>query len=144
MHAEDYRTRCKVSEFDIDDEVADFLKRGLTDHVDHRRVQGLKVVGNKVTIYSFGNESGSRSELGIRPRVPSAAETIISYICTADRLEAILGDLQRNFLRRAVKHGETAAQRWYWWQTIRTVAAFGVQIGVKLAMVRELLEKLGL
>lgn len=78
------------------------------------------------------------------PRVPSSAETLISYVCTPDRLEAVLGDLERNFVRRAAKHREKAARRWYWWQTARTVAAFGVEIVVKLVMVRELLRKSGL
>jgi hypothetical protein len=76
--------------------------------------------------------------------IPPTAETIISYICTPDRLEAVLGDLERNFARRAAKHSEKAARRWYWWQTTRTVAAFGVQIAVKLVIVREMLRKLGL
>lgn len=78
------------------------------------------------------------------PDVPSGAETVVSYVCTPDRLEAVLGDLQRNFIRRAIKHGEKAARRWYWWQTARTVAAFGVQIVVRVVMLRALLEKLGL
>jgi hypothetical protein len=78
------------------------------------------------------------------PGVPSLPETIISYVCTPDRLVAVMGDLQRNFSRRAAKHGEKAARRWYWWQTARTVAAFVFQIIVKVVMLRELLRKLGL
>jgi hypothetical protein len=93
-----------------------------------------------LTQESIVSKDLSPSELSI----PTAAETIISYVCTPDRLEAVLGDLERNFARRAAKHGEEEARRWYWWQTVRTVAAFGVQIVVRIVMVRELLRKLGL
>ena len=78
------------------------------------------------------------------PDVPSAAETIISYACSPDRLEAVLGDLQRNFARRVAKHGDTAARRWYWWQTARTLTAFGLQLVTKAVLLRALLAKLGL
>jgi hypothetical protein len=82
--------------------------------------------------------------LVIVPRVPSTAETILSYVCTPDRLEAVLGDLERNFDRRAAKHGEKAARHWYWWQTARTVIIFGIQIIASLALLRGLFRKLGL
>jgi len=99
---------------------------------------------NDVLQFSYTvNRTGELRPL-VATDVPSTAETIISYLCTPDRLEAVLGDLQRNFARRAAKHGEKAARRWYWWQTARTVAAFGVQIVMKVVMLRALLEKLGL
>jgi len=98
------------------------------------------LVDGSCDLSSFGNGSTHQPMIA----VPSAAETIISYVCTPDRLEAVLGDLERNFARRATKQGEKAARGWYWWQTARTVAAFGFQIVVKAVLLRELLRKLRL
>lgn len=76
--------------------------------------------------------------------IPSLAESVISYVCAPDRLEAVLGDLQRNSCRYASKHGAKAARRWYWWQTVRTFAAFGFQTLARLVLAHELLKRLGL
>jgi hypothetical protein len=76
--------------------------------------------------------------------VPQTGETILWYLCSPDRLEVVLGDLERNFKRRAASHGEQAARRWYWWQISRTVVVFGFQVIVKVAVQRGVLEKLGI
>ena len=120
-------------------------------HIDQDHIKGLRVPPlniKKSSIYDIYLDFGTYvHHHGVRrcpPDVPSAAETIISYVCTPDRLEAVLGDLERNFARRAAKHGEHAARRWYWWQTARTVVVFGFQIVVSAVALRELLRKLGL
>lgn len=79
-----------------------------------------------------------------RATVPSTAEAIISYVCRPDCAEAVLGDLQRNFSRYATRHGEKAARRWYWWQTIRTGATFCTMALSRLVLLKMLLGKLGL
>ena len=103
----------------------------------------LVALALKISDQKQNNERADQS-LTVTSKVPSAAETMISYVCTPDRLEAVLGDLERNFARRAARHGDKAARRWYWWQTFRTVTVFGVQMVVKLVLLRELLRKLGL
>ena len=74
--------------------------------------------------------------------VPSAGETILSYVCEPDRLEAMLGCLEQNFKRRATKHGRHAAQRYYWFQVARAVISFGLDALQRLDLLRSLLEKL--
>lgn len=95
---------------------------------------------------AFQARVGNDSKRSVRPpaTVPSAAEAIIDYICSPDRKEAVLGDLQSGFTRITAKRGEKAARRWYWWQTTRTAAAFGMQMISRLVLLRTLLGKLGL
>jgi hypothetical protein len=85
--------------------------------------------------------NGSREA---RPSMPRAGEIIRGYVCRPDRLEAVIGDLERNFRKRAIKHGVAAARRWYWWQVVRSVGAFGIKLLQSAELVDELLRKLGL
>ena len=78
------------------------------------------------------------------PVVPHRAETIITYVCPTDRLEAVLGDLEERFAQRVVNCGEKAARHWYWWQAIRSVTAFLFRTAQRGMLFWELLEKLGL
>jgi hypothetical protein len=75
--------------------------------------------------------------------IPRAGELILSYICRADRLEAVSGDLEGNFRKRAKRSGIAAARRWYWWQVVRSAGAFGIKLLQTAELVNELLRKLG-
>jgi hypothetical protein len=81
---------------------------------------------------------------GSQPEVPWVGECILEYVCSSDRLEVVLGDLERNFRRRTAKRGLAAARRWYWWQVMRSVAAFGIQAIVAIVLLRDFLKKIGL
>ena len=59
--------------------------------------------------------------------VPTVGETILTYLCKPDRLEVTLGCLEESFRRRAAKHGLRAAQRYYWFQVGRAIAAFSLE-----------------
>jgi len=59
--------------------------------------------------------------------IPTAGETILAYLCKPDRLEVTLGCLEENFRRRAAKHGPRTAQRYYWFQVVRAIAAFSLE-----------------
>lgn len=76
--------------------------------------------------------------------VPQSGETILWFICSPDRLEVVLGDLERNFDRRAAARGASAARRWYWWQVVRTSVMFLGQIIGGVALLRGLLQRLGI
>jgi hypothetical protein len=102
--------------------------------MDMVRNPGADVVGPA----AVGRQKGST------PPIPPAGETVLWYICSPDRLEVVLGDLEEKFLRRAATSGSAAARNWYWWQVARTALAFGLQIIVKLALLRGILEKLGI
>jgi hypothetical protein len=78
------------------------------------------------------------------PPPPSAGGTILAYICRPDRLEAVLGDLERNFRKRAMRYGVVAARRWYWWQVTRSIGAFCFKLLQSAETIHELLRKLGL
>jgi hypothetical protein len=75
---------------------------------------------------------------------PCSGSAILEYVCPPDQLEAVLGDLERNFHRRANKRGFAAARRWYWWQVARSVIAFGIRIVVAATFLREIMKKFGL
>ena len=74
--------------------------------------------------------------------VPSSGETILSYVCKPDCLEAMLGCLEQNFRRRATKRGLRAAQRYYWFQVARAVISFGLDALYRLDLLWGLLDKL--
>ena len=74
--------------------------------------------------------------------VPSVGETILSYVCEPDRLEAMLGCLEQNFRRRATKNGLNAAHRYYWFQVARAVISFGLDAVQRLGLLRSLLDQL--
>jgi hypothetical protein len=86
----------------------------------------------------------SQDRLEKQLSVPPAGETILWFICSPDRLEVVLGDLERNFHRRAAARGVSAARRWYWWQVVRTSVMFLVQIIGGVALLRGLLQRLGI
>jgi hypothetical protein len=75
---------------------------------------------------------------------PVAAQTILRFVCPLDRLEAVIGDLDEGFNKLMAQHGVRTAYRWYWWQVARSVGAFCFRFLSSMALVHELLKKLGL
>jgi hypothetical protein len=78
------------------------------------------------------------------PSPPSVGGIILAYLCRPDRLEVVLGDLERNFRKRAMKDGLVAARRWYWWQVTRSIGAFCLKLLQSAETIHEPLRKLGL
>jgi hypothetical protein len=84
---------------------------------------------------------GSRKKIH---SVPVAGGILLGYVCAPDRLEVVLGDLEQNFRKRAMKYGIAAAHRWYWWQVARSIGAFFVKLLQSAELIHQLLIKLGL
>jgi hypothetical protein len=63
---------------------------------------------------------------------PRIAVWLLDLFAPAEKSESILGDLLEEFSILASKSGEAFAQRWFWWQTIRTVPRL-VRFGVRTA-----------
>jgi hypothetical protein len=74
--------------------------------------------------------------------LPCAAEKLLSLACPPDRLEAVLGCMEECYVQMAARHGERFARRWYWWQTARSVAWFGMENLTRVVAARELLKRL--
>jgi hypothetical protein len=93
---------------------------------------------------SHGADEGQASNIARLSNIPTLAERLLSLVCTPDRLEVVLGDMEEGFAKLAARHGEKFARRWYWWQTARTMVAFGFQGLANVVAARELLKRLGL
>jgi hypothetical protein len=76
--------------------------------------------------------------------VPALGELILSYVCSPEILEGMLGDLEEHFRKLAKKQGVAAARRWYRWQVARSVVGFALNFLVRVVSIWELLQKLGL
>jgi hypothetical protein len=76
--------------------------------------------------------------------VPEFGASILAFVCSPDRLEAVLGDLEENFHRIALKRGVSAARRWYYYQIVRSVLAFSFGLLRTGLAITEILRKLGL
>jgi hypothetical protein len=74
---------------------------------------------------------------------PPAGESILRYVCPADRLEAVIGDLHEGFMKHMAQHGPSAARRWYWWQVARSLGMFCGKLLAAAAVAYEWLKKLG-
>ena len=85
---------------------------------------------------TYRNEADTRGA-----KVPTFAALILGFVCPPDRLEAVLGDLDQTFQRLAKECNIRAARKWYYWQVIRSVAAFGFGGLQKAAALYELFEK---
>lgn len=55
------------------------------------------------------------------PRPPWLAAWLVEMFASADKAEAILGDLYEEFSDVATKSGVVAAGRWYWRQSAKTI-----------------------
>jgi hypothetical protein len=55
-------------------------------------------------------------------RPPLIACWLIDLFATPEQAESILGDLLEEFSNLASKSGVASARRWYWWQSVRTIA----------------------
>jgi hypothetical protein len=81
-------------------------------------VQGLfKLNGERVV---YGQSIASQP--------PARTELIIYWICKPDRAEATLGCMEEVFRKIVKRHGVTPARWWFWWQTVRAVGAFVLEI----------------
>jgi hypothetical protein len=59
---------------------------------------------------------------------PRIASWLIDLSTTPEKAEAILGDLLEESSDLASKSGAASARRWYWWQSLRTIAhLFGAE-----------------
>jgi hypothetical protein len=76
-------------------------------------------------------------------QVPALGETILSYVCSPERVHSILGDLEEIFRKREQRAGVRAARRWYWWQVVRAVCAFGFESLKIVSQIQSLLNKIG-
>jgi hypothetical protein len=54
-------------------------------------------------------------------RPPRMALWLVEQIAAPDQREAVLGDLQEEFAALSTRTGITAARRWFWWQSARTL-----------------------
>jgi len=52
-------------------------------------------------------------------RVPQAAEKLLSYLLSPDRLEEAIGDFEDGYKLMLNRHGIAHARRWYWWQVFK-------------------------
>jgi hypothetical protein len=77
------------------------------------------------------------------PEVPALGEQILSYVCSSDHLEEILGHMQERFRNEAETRGIKSARRWYWWQVVRSAGLFALKLLSRFVSMWELLEKLG-
>ncbi len=57
-----------------------------------------------------------------RPRPPGIAAWLVSLFGSADQAESILGDLEEEVSDMATKSAAVSARRWYWRQSLRTIA----------------------
>src|SRR2546429_4997347 len=55
-------------------------------------------------------------------RPPSIAARLVSLFGSADQAESILGDLEEEFSDIASKSAAASARRWYWRQSLKTIA----------------------
>jgi hypothetical protein len=61
-------------------------------------------------------------------RPPLIACWLIDLFATPEQAESILGDLLEEFSNLVSKSGVASARRWYWWQSVRTIAhLFGAE-----------------
>lgn len=61
-------------------------------------------------------------------RPPLIASWLIDLFATPEQAESVLGDLLEEFSDLASKSGVAFARRWYWWQSVRTIAhLFGAE-----------------
>jgi hypothetical protein len=59
---------------------------------------------------------------------PRIASWLIDLSATPEKAESILGDLLEESSDLASKSGAASARRWYWWQSLRTIAhLFGAE-----------------
>jgi hypothetical protein len=68
----------------------------------------------------------------VTSKPPARAELIIYWICKPERAEATLGCMEEVFRKIIKRHGLTQAQWWFWWQTVRAVGAFLIEIVGKI------------
>jgi len=62
---------------------------------------------------------------------PRIATWLIDLSTTPEKAESILGDLLEESSDLASKSGAASARRWYWWQSLRTIAhLFGAEFRV--------------
>jgi hypothetical protein len=60
--------------------------------------------------------------------MPQAAERLLFYLLSADRLEEAIGDFEDGYKLMFERHGATQARRWYWWQVFKValIAVFNL------------------
>jgi hypothetical protein len=80
----------------------------------------------------------------VEPEVPKGAERLLNWITHPDRVEAVLGDIERRFRMKVKANGEFKARRWYWEQIAHSAVYFLVQTILRGVGVVYLLRKLGL
>src|SRR5215510_5219875 len=56
------------------------------------------------------------------PRPPRLAAWLVSLFGSSEQAESILGDLSEEFLDIVSKSGIAFARRWYWRQSLKTIA----------------------
>lgn len=67
------------------------------------------------------------------PRPPRIAAWLVELFVSVEQAESILGDLHEEFSDVASKSGVVAARRWYWRQSINTLAHQPTQRGADKA-----------
>ena len=60
--------------------------------------------------------------------VPLRAEELLSWVCSPDEMEEVLGDHEERFIWVRERRGLPSAQRWYWAQALK----YAVKIGRNL------------
>lgn len=73
---------------------------------------------------------------------PTLGETILSFVYRGEQLEAVLGDFEERFHKLAASGGMRLARAWYWWQVVRSAAAFTLRWGRKLGPLAEIVRRL--
>jgi hypothetical protein len=81
--------------------------------------------------------------LAIKQEPPAAGVSILSWLYRGDSLEALLGDLEEEYQKRAMEHGVSAAQRWYYWQVARSVLVSLASALELVVRIYDALKKLG-
>ncbi|MEA3051524.1 MAG: hypothetical protein QOG72_427 [Sphingomonadales bacterium] len=76
------------------------------------------------------------------PAVSPVAEAILRFVSGVDS-EAVLGDLQEQFLERALRDGPDRAHAWYRRQVRRSLGAFVWRWIQRIALIESLLSRLG-
>ncbi|WP_162913410.1 hypothetical protein [Rhodospirillaceae bacterium SYSU D60014] len=116
--------------------------REIIDELEHRPLLNVLLVDEYIQFKS-GKSEARQSTLTASAQVPVLGEAILFYLCPAEQLESILGDLEECFQRRAIKRGLGSAWRWYYWQVLRSAGAFALNLLGRMALVKELIDRLG-
>lgn len=80
----------------------------------------------------------------LRTSAPMFGETILEWLYPSDRCEALLGDMQERFLLIAERDGRAWACAWYYFEVARSIGALLIRLLQRAALIKELIDKLGL